>query len=117
MVPENGAEPIRNTVNKFEVTPFYQGSIHHQWNPTCSDAFFVAALPNEDPGTGQLVNNIFKLDQNALLDTLDNRFDSAISGDLIEKIKQNLPQSVVQGVRACNAKCKPQAPENTEPPK
>ncbi|CAI4210705.1 unnamed protein product [Parascedosporium putredinis] len=111
MVPENAVRPIRNVVNKFEMVPFYQGAIHHQFNPNCEEAVFIASFANEDPGTGQVVNSIFKLDQNALLDT----FGQSFPGDRIEDIKNNLPESVVAGVRSCNARCQPQnQPEEPE---
>lgn len=101
MVPENGVRPIRNTVNAFEMTPFYQGSVHHQFNPQCEDAVFVAAFTAEDFGTGQVVNEVFELDQSAIVDT----FAGSFNGDMVAAIKDKLPKSIVLGVETCLKTC------------
>ena len=97
MVPENGARPIRNTLGPLDVTPFYQGSVHHQFNPKCEDAVFVASFASEDPGTGSVVNGVFELDQGAIVDTFGGSFE----GERVAEIKERLPASVVQGVETC----------------
>ncbi|KKA28890.1 hypothetical protein TD95_004164 [Thielaviopsis punctulata] len=108
MTPENGVvdasgarRVIRNTLNQFDMTPFYQGSVHHQFNPNCTDAVFVAAFPNEDFGTGQVVDEVFSMDNNAIIDT----FGQTLNGEDVQKIKAGLPQSIVQGVEVCMQKC------------
>lgn len=101
MVPENGVRPIRNTLGPFEMTPFYQGSVHHQFNPRCEDAVFVAAFASEDFGTGQVLNEIFELNQDAIVDT----FGGSFNGDMIEAIRDKLPESVVLGVETCLREC------------
>lgn len=101
MVPENGARPIRNTLSPLDVTPFYQGSVHHQFNPKCEDAVFVAAFASEDPGTGSVVNGVFELDQGAIVDT----FGGTFKGETVAAIKSRLPASIVQGVETCLKEC------------
>ncbi|KKF93511.1 Spherulin-1A [Ceratocystis platani] len=109
MTPENGVlDPatgkrrvIRNTLSEFDMTPFYQGSVHHQFNPNCTDAVFVASFASEDFGTGQVVDEVFSMDKNAIIDT----FGATLSGDDVERIKAGLPESIVQGVEVCMQKC------------
>lgn len=101
MVPENGARPIRNTLSPLDVTPFYQGSVHHQFNPKCEDAVFVAAFASEDPGTGSVVNEVFELDKEAITDTFGGMFEA----QTVAVIKERLPASIVQGVETCLKEC------------
>lgn len=110
MVPENGVRPIRNTVGAFEMTPFYQGSVHHQFNPKCEDAVFVAAFASEDPGTGSVVNEVFELDKGAIVDT----FGGTFSGEMVDLIKDSLPKTVVQGVQTCLKTCGGKAGDEEE---
>ncbi|KAL5625378.1 hypothetical protein BROUX41_005438 [Berkeleyomyces rouxiae] len=108
MTPENGVvdaagkrRVIRNTLSPFDMTPFYQGSVHHQFNPNCTDAVFVAAFSNEDFGTGQVVDEVFSMDRNAIIDT----FGATLSGNDVDRIKAGLPASIVRGIEVCMNKC------------
>ncbi|WKT45669.1 Cupin 1 [Fusarium oxysporum f. sp. vasinfectum] len=67
MVPENGVldkdgkrRVIRTELTANMMTPFYQGSIHTQFNPDCEPATFIATFATEDFGTGQIaMMNLF----------------------------------------------------------
>lgn len=110
MIPENGVQDpadstkrrvIRNTVNVNEMTPFYLGSVHTQFNPNCEPAEFVAAFTNEDFGTGQIADELFALDD----DVVSAAFGQAIDGAEVDKFRKAIPVSIAKGVEECLVKC------------
>ncbi|KAK3323607.1 RmlC-like cupin domain-containing protein [Cercophora scortea] len=108
MVPENGVNNpdgtprvISNTVNAFEMTPFYQGSVHTQFNPDCTDAVFVASFNSEDFGAGQIANETFAVGNDVIAAT----FGQSINGADIDKIRAAIPASIALGVEECLMKC------------
>lgn len=108
MVPENGVNNadgtprvIGNVLEPFQMTPFYQGSVHTQFNPDCEDAVFVAAFPSEDFGTGQVANETFALSD----DVISATFGGIIEGEDIDLVRNAIPKNVALGVDECLAKC------------
>ncbi len=112
MVPENGVfnvagdaksgrRVIKNTVNTFEMTPFYQGSVHTQFNPDCTDAVFVASFNSEDFGAGQVLDEVVQFSPNVVTAA----FGEAINGADVDKFKTAIPASIAQGVEECLKKC------------
>jgi hypothetical protein len=108
MVPENGVldangkrRVIRTELGPFMMTPFYQGSVHTQFNPDCHNATFIAAFANEDAGTGQIADETFAFSDNLI----DAAFGGVFEGADIEKIRKAIPTSIAQGVDECLAKC------------
>jgi len=112
MIPENGVfnkpgdatsgrRVITNTVNAFQVTPFYLGSVHTQFNPDCTDATFVASFNAEDFGTGQVAEELFALSE----DVVSASFGQAIDGKDIAKFKSSIPASIAKGVEQCLKTC------------
>ncbi|CZS93671.1 related to spherulin 1A precursor [Rhynchosporium agropyri] len=112
MVPENGVfnipgdaksgrRVIKNTVAPFEMTPFYQGSVHTQFNPNCEDAVFIASFNSEDFGAGQIADELFSLSPNVV----SAAFGDAINGADVEKFKGTIPVAIAQGVELCLKKC------------
>ncbi|KAH7321792.1 RmlC-like cupin domain-containing protein [Rhexocercosporidium sp. MPI-PUGE-AT-0058] len=112
MVPENGVfntpgdaksgrRVIKNTVNQFEMTPFYQGSVHTQFNPNCDDAVFVASFNSEDFGAGQIADELFSFSPNVITAA----FGEAIDGADVDAFKKAIPASIAQGVETCLKKC------------
>ena len=108
MVPENGvvdkdgkARVIRQELKPFDMTVFYQGSVHHQFNPNCDPAYFVASFAAEDPGTTQVENSVYLMDKNAIFPVLAEK----VNFDTIEQIKKNIPPSLVKGFFECKARC------------
>lgn len=111
MVPENGVfkdgkaangrRVITNTLEKFQMQPFYQGSIHAQFNPECEKATFIAAFNNEDFGAGQAADELFSMSP----DVVSAAFGQAISGEDVAKFKGKIPTSIANGVQACLQKC------------
>ncbi|KAF4555486.1 Hypothetical protein D9617_2g054470 [Elsinoe fawcettii] len=107
MVPENGVlangkrRVIRNTLEKNQMTPFYQGSVHTQFNPDCDKATFVAAFNNEDFSAGQIPDELFALGD----DVISAAFGQAIAGEDVAKFRKAIPTSIALGVEECLVKC------------
>ncbi|KAH8821559.1 RmlC-like cupin domain-containing protein, partial [Xylogone sp. PMI_703] len=111
MLPENGVfndndatkgrRVIKNLLNPFDMTPFYQGSVHTQFNPDCTPTTFVASFNNEDFGTGQVPDELFAFDA----DVVSAAFGQAIDGADVEKFKSMIPTSIALGVESCLAQC------------
>jgi hypothetical protein len=109
MVPENGVlnaegkrRVIKNTVGVNEMTPFYQGSVHTQFNPDCTPAEFVASFTSEDFGAGQIADELFSFDS----DVVSAAFGQSIDGSRVNEFKGKIPVSVANGVAQCLRTCK-----------
>lgn len=98
------AFPFNTTLNQFEATIFPQGSIHFQFNPTCERAIFTAALNSADPGTSQVAQNFFTLDEKIVDITLGAK--NTVNPDNIDQFRANLPANLVRAVDTCKATCK-----------
>lgn len=108
MVPENGVvdangkrRDIRNKLEKFDSTVYFQGSIHSQFNTGCGNATFFAALSSEDFGVGQAADELFSLDD----DTIAAVFGNNIDGARVDELRGFIPESVALGVEQCLKKC------------
>ncbi|KAH8600932.1 RmlC-like cupin domain-containing protein [Bisporella sp. PMI_857] len=112
MVPENGVfngkdkstgrRVIRNEVGPYQMTPFYQGSVHAQFNPDCKPATFVASFNSEDFGAGQIADELFSMDD----EVVAAAFGQAIDGKDVDAFKKRIPESIALGVEQCLIKCK-----------
>ncbi|KAG7125899.1 Spherulin-1A like protein [Verticillium longisporum] len=108
MVPENGIlnadgsrRVIRTELCPFMMTPFYQGSIHTQFNPDCEPAVFVASFANEDFGTLQALDGSFAMSD----DVIAAAFGQSIAGEDIDRVRGAIPASIALGVEECLTKC------------
>ncbi|KZL69269.1 spherulin-1b protein [Colletotrichum incanum] len=110
MTPENGVveasdgktrRVIRTELGPFQMTPFYQGSIHSQFNPDCEDAVFVASFAAEDFGTGQVADSTFAFSDDLIAAT----FGQSIAGEDIDRVRKAIPASIALGVDECLKKC------------
>jgi len=99
--PKSGRRVITNTLGPFQMTPFYQGSVHSQFNPTCDETIFVAAFNTEDFGAGQVAEELFSLGS----DTVQAAFGEAIDGKRVAEFKGKIPTTIAKGVGECLAKC------------
>jgi hypothetical protein len=99
--PKQGRRVITNTIMENEMTPFYLGSIHTQFNPDCTPATFVAAFNNEDFGAGQVLDETFSFSP----DVVSAAFGQAVSGADVDKFKKAIPVSIAAGVEECLRKC------------
>jgi hypothetical protein len=107
MTPENGVNKdgkrrvIQNTVTEYQMTPFYQGSVHTQFNPDCTDTIFVASFNSEDFGAGQIADETFAFGD----DILGATFGQSLDGAEIDKVRAAIPASIAEGVEQCLMKC------------
>jgi oxalate decarboxylase/phosphoglucose isomerase-like protein (cupin superfamily) len=110
MTPENGVNNVNgkpgrrvitNEITEYQMTPFYQGSVHTQFNPDCTDAIFVASFNAEDYGAGQVVDETFAFTD----DIIGAAFGQSIDGADIDKIRAAVPASIAQGVEQCLKQC------------
>ena len=110
---ENGFHPttagglttqVAAELSTFQATVFPQGSIHFQFNPTCEEAIFVAALSSSDPGTSQVAQNFFFQDERIVDITLGQ--PEELNGKDIADFRKNLPANLVQAMDSCIATCK-----------
>ncbi|KAF5984753.1 spherulin 1A precursor [Fusarium bulbicola] len=108
MVPENGVldkdgkrRVIRTELTANMMTPFYQGSIHTQFNPDCEPATFIATFATEDFGTGQIADELVSLSDDVIAAT----FGQSIAGEDIDKVRQAVPKSIALGVDKCLETC------------
>ncbi|KAG9232463.1 RmlC-like cupin domain-containing protein [Amylocarpus encephaloides] len=125
MVPENGVfnEPgqaaskrrvIRNELTALQMQPFYQGSVHAQFNPDCGDAEFVASFNAEDFGAGQVVDEVVAMSDDVVVAALGTQvFGDAKGPQDLERFRKSIPASIAQGVETCMKKCgiQPAAPK------
>ncbi|KAH9891506.1 RmlC-like cupin domain-containing protein [Xylariomycetidae sp. FL2044] len=109
MVIENGVNNAqkgpRNIINKLtelQMTPYYQGAIHTQFNPSCDATVFIAPQSSEDFGTNTVAQAFFALQDK----TIDATFGNQIDGADIDKYRDFLSVNVAKGVEECLAACK-----------
>ncbi|PMD49205.1 RmlC-like cupin [Hyaloscypha bicolor E] len=111
MLPENGVfnnnaaadgrRLITNTVTTNQMTPFYQGSVHAQFNPDCTPATFVASFNSEDFGAGQVADELFAMSA----DVVSAAFGQAVDGADVAKFKGAIPATIAKGVEMCLKQC------------
>ncbi|KAJ1333424.1 Cupin [Microdochium nivale] len=99
--PEGKPRNVRNEIREFQMTPFFQGSIHSQFNPDCEDAVFIAPQSNDDFGVSQVASNFLALDGETVRATFDNFLDGA----QIDEFKGKVSKNVALGVEECLKKC------------
>lgn len=100
---ENGAKPIANTLNRFQMAVFPQGSIHVEFNPTCHDTIFVAGFNNEDSGVNTVAQAFFSLRPDIVSSTLGGL--KSLDGKDIESFRELIPANIALGIDACLDKC------------
>lgn len=108
MNPENGVldkngkrRVIKTEIGPFQMSPFYQGSIHTQFNPDCTNTTFVAAFANEDFGTEQAVDGVFAFSDDVIAAT----FGQTIAGENVDFVRGAIPKSIALGVEDCLKRC------------
>ncbi|KZP30792.1 RmlC-like cupin [Athelia psychrophila] len=98
-IMENGANVINNTVPLGSATIFPKGTIHFQQNMACEPTIFIASFDEVDPGTSQIAQNFFKLNQAVVEATLG---DFGVS--VLDATK--LPENIILGAQECLDRCK-----------
>ncbi|RBA12856.1 cupin [Fusarium proliferatum] len=98
---ENG-RLVRNELGPYQMTPFYQGLLHAQFNPDCTDAMFVSSFPSEDFGTISVVDSTGLFSDSVIEAT----FGQSVTRENIDNLRQRLSPGVVIGVQECLKRCK-----------
>ncbi|KAI1136984.1 RmlC-like cupin domain-containing protein [Hypoxylon sp. FL0543] len=106
MVIENGvggAKPrnVMNTIEELQATPYFMGSLHTQFNPTCDDVTFIAPLSDEDPGVNTMAQAYFAMTD----DVISAAAGNAVDGADIDKFRGLLSVNVALGVEQCLKQC------------
>ncbi|KAJ7748356.1 RmlC-like cupin domain-containing protein [Mycena metata] len=102
-VQENGFNTEIETQLGQATTIFPKGSIHYQYNPTCSPAVFVAALNSEDPGRSDIATNFWMLSDDVIDSALG--FPETIGDGNIDAWRAHLPVNLAAGVDTCLQAC------------
>ncbi|KAJ7141634.1 RmlC-like cupin domain-containing protein [Mycena filopes] len=103
-VQENGFNAeVETQLGQYQATVFPMGSIHYQYNPTCSPAVFVAALNNEDPGRSDIATSYWML-PSAVIDAALG-YPETIGGGNIDAWRSHLPVNLAAGVDSCLSAC------------
>jgi len=100
--PNGGRRVITNTISKFQMTPFYQGSVHTQFNPNCEPATFIVSFNSEDFGAGQVLDETFSFSGGVVAAA----FGQAIPGEKVNDFKSKIPLSIAGGIQQCLDTCK-----------
>lgn len=93
-IMENGANVINNSVPLGSATLFPKGSIHFQQNMGCAPTVFIASFDNVDPGTSQIAQNFFQLNQGVVEATLGDVGVSVLNA-------MKLPENIILGAQEC----------------
>ncbi|KAI0838929.1 RmlC-like cupin domain-containing protein [Hypoxylon sp. FL0890] len=98
-----GATPrnVMNTIEELQATPYFMGSLHTQYNPTCDNVTFIAPLSSEDPGANVMAQAYFALQD----DTIRAVAGNAIDGADVDKFRGLLSTPVALGVEQCLQQC------------
>ncbi|KFY31599.1 hypothetical protein V493_00968 [Pseudogymnoascus sp. VKM F-4281 (FW-2241)] len=98
---KSGRRLIKNDLSANQMTVFYQGSVHTQFNTGCNPATFVASFNSEDPGTGQVAEELFALSEDVVIAA----FGQAVDGAQVDDFKGKIPASIAKGVEQCLMDC------------
>lgn len=101
---ENGARPISNTLNQYQMTVFPQGAVHTEYNLDCTDSIFVASFANEDPGIQQSAQTLLGL-SNDIVNAAFGSDNMTFDGMDIETFRPLIPADVALGVESCLRRC------------
>jgi hypothetical protein len=103
VVGKGNSPEIAGKLDIFEGTVFPQGSIHFQFNDNCEPAVFVAGLNSEDPGTNQVAQGFFALNDQVVNATLG--FPKEINGKNIADFRNMIPANLAQDMEVCLNRC------------
>ncbi|KAF4126003.1 Cupin 1 [Geosmithia morbida] len=102
-IPQNKVTAIANTMDTYQMSVFPQGAIHQEFNPDCTDAVFVAAFNDEDPGVNTVAQNFFGLGDDIVQATLGGPV--SFDGADIDTFRKAIPDNIALGIDACLSKC------------
>ncbi|KAI1499682.1 RmlC-like cupin domain-containing protein [Biscogniauxia marginata] len=98
---KSGPRSVTNTIAELQATPFYPGSLHSQFNPSCDDAVFVAPFSSDDPGVETMAQAYLALG----VDTVRAAAGNQIDGADVDRFRGLLSENVALGVEECLRTC------------
>lgn len=110
MVVENGVRVgnattgrrlIETDVSANQMTVFYQGAVHSQFNMGCINATFVAGFGSEDPGAAVVDEEVLALAEGTFLAP----FGTVIEGHDVDSFQGKISASITEGVEKCLKAC------------
>ncbi|KAI9889438.1 MAG: hypothetical protein M1814_005301 [Vezdaea aestivalis] len=103
VILENGARVIENTNTLYQMNVFPQGAMHQEFNPDCEPAVFIAGFNNEDAGTQQTADTLFRMQSDVLRASFGGEL--ILDGRNLDAFKSQIPANVARGVQECLTKC------------
>lgn len=97
----SGRRVIETDVGASQMTVFYQGSVHSQFNMGCEEAVFVAAFASEDPGAAVVDEEVVELAAGTFLAP----FGTAVEGKDVDEYKGKISKGITEGVEKCLKVC------------
>ncbi|KAE9391111.1 hypothetical protein BT96DRAFT_925498 [Gymnopus androsaceus JB14] len=103
VMENNFATEIHSQLGLFQSTVFPKAAMHYEFNPTCNNATFAAALNNKDAGRSDLITNFLKFPDSIVNVSMARPI--TIGGDNIDEWRQFLPVNLAAGVDTCLQAC------------
>lgn len=97
----SGRRLIETDVSANQMTVFYQGAVHSQFNMGCENATFVAGFGSEDPGAAVVDEEVLALAEGTFLAP----FGTAVEGHDVDSFKGKISASITEGVEKCLKVC------------
>ncbi|KFY98607.1 hypothetical protein V498_01366 [Pseudogymnoascus sp. VKM F-4517 (FW-2822)] len=97
----NGRRVIETDVSANQMTVFYQGAVHSQFNMGCSNATFVAGFGGEDPGAAVVDEEVVVLAAGTFLAP----FGTTAEGHDVDAFKGKISAGITEGVEKCLKAC------------
>ncbi|OBT56381.1 hypothetical protein VE04_03506 [Pseudogymnoascus sp. 24MN13] len=110
MVVENGVRVrtattrtrlIETDVGANQMTVFYQGAVHSQFNMGCENATFVAGFGSEDPGAAVVDQEVLALAEGTFLAP----FGTVVEGHDVDAFQGKVSAGITKGVEKCLKAC------------
>lgn len=77
--------------------------MHMEFNPGCTNATFISAFTNSDPGVQQTIQTFLNFGSEVLTATLGGKV--MVSGKDIDLYKDSVPKNIAYGVESCLKLC------------
>ncbi|KAJ3469757.1 hypothetical protein MRS44_003822 [Fusarium solani] len=97
---ENG-RVVQNELGPYQMTAFYQGLLHAQFNPDCTDAVFVSSFSSEDFGSVSVVDSVALFSDTVIKAS----FGQSITREKAEELREKMSSETMASVQECLDKC------------
>lgn len=108
MMPEDGVlqangehRVVRNEIAPYQMTLFYQGSSHLQFNPDCTNSTFISSFADEDAGTDYLFHGAWAFSN----ETLARAVKPVMETENTKTVRGGVPLRIYRDVEQCLQRC------------